>query len=78
MPEHFVPTGLQAVHGAITADPSLAEQPGAAEEEDVYRRQWVGLTDEEREEIAEDYGLELSGYRSAFKEVEAKLREKNA
>ena len=28
--------GLQAVHDAITADPSLAEEPGAAEEEDAY------------------------------------------
>ena len=96
--------GLQAVHDAITVNSSLAEEPGAAEEEDAYRRhkcmcgepwrldtvhrskspcfdyiehQWVGLTNEEREEIAEDYGLELSGYRSAFKEVEAKLRGKN-
>lgn len=36
---------------------------------------WVGLTDEEREGIAKDYSL--IGYKSPFKEIEAKLKEKN-
>jgi len=39
------------------------------------KREWVGLTDEEREGIAKDYSL--IGYKSPFKEIEAKLKEKN-
>jgi len=39
---------------------------------------WVGLTDEERESIAQDYSLTGFGYQSPFKAIEAKLKEKNA
>ena len=39
------------------------------------QREWVGLTDDEREGIAKDYSL--IGYKSPFKEIEAKLKEKN-
>jgi len=39
------------------------------------KREWVGLTDEEREGVAKDYSL--IGYKSPFKEIEAKLKEKN-
>jgi hypothetical protein len=39
------------------------------------KREWVGLTDEEREGIAKDYSL--IGYKSPFKEIEAKLKGKN-
>jgi len=39
------------------------------------KREWVGLTDEEREGIAKDYSL--IGHKSPFKEIEAKLKEKN-
>ena len=39
------------------------------------KREWVGLTDEEREGVAQDYSL--IGYKSPFKEIEAKLKEKN-
>jgi len=39
------------------------------------KREWVGLTDDEREGIAKDYSL--IGYKSPFKEIEAKLKEKN-
>jgi hypothetical protein len=41
------------------------------------RREWVGLTDEERESIAQDYSLTGLGYRSPFKAIEAMLKEKN-
>jgi hypothetical protein len=41
----------------------------------AQEREWVGLTDEEREGIAKDYSL--IGYKSPFKEIEAKLKEKN-
>ena len=41
------------------------------------RTWWVGLTDEEREIIAKDYSLDGLGYKSPFKEIEAKLKEKN-
>jgi hypothetical protein len=39
------------------------------------KRPWVGLTDDERECIAEDYNL--IGYKSPFKEIEQALKEKN-
>jgi len=38
---------------------------------------WVGLTDEERESIAQDYSLIGFGYQSPFKAIEDKLKEKN-
>jgi hypothetical protein len=38
---------------------------------------WVGLTDEERESIAQDYSLTGFGYQSPFKAIEDKLKEKN-
>jgi hypothetical protein len=41
------------------------------------KREWVGLTDEEREDIAQDYSLTGLGYQSPFKSIEAKLKEKN-
>ena len=41
----------------------------------AQEREWVGLTDEEREGIAKDYSL--IGHKSPFKEIEAKLKEKN-
>ena len=39
------------------------------------QREWVGLTEDEREGIAKDYSL--IGYKSPFKAIEAKLKEKN-
>ena len=49
------------------------------EDDDIqdYKRPWVGLTDEERESIAQDYSLTGFGYQSPFKAIEAKLKEKN-
>ena len=41
------------------------------------QREWVGLTDEEREGIAQDYSLTGLGYQSPFKAIEAMLKEKN-
>jgi hypothetical protein len=41
------------------------------------KREWIGLTDEEREGIAQDYSLTGLGYQSPFKSIEAKLKEKN-
>jgi len=41
------------------------------------KRTWVGLTDEEREGIAQDYSLTGLGYQSPFKAIEAMLKEKN-
>ena len=41
------------------------------------KREWVGLTDEEREGIAQDYSLTGLGYQSPFKAIEAMLKEKN-
>jgi hypothetical protein len=38
---------------------------------------WVGLTDEEREGVAQDYSLTGLGYQSPFKAIEAMLKEKN-
>jgi len=52
-----------------------AAQP--AQEQPVPQREWVGLTDEEREGIAQDYSLTGLGYQSPFKAIEAMLKEKN-
>jgi hypothetical protein len=41
------------------------------------KREWIGLTDEERESIAQDYSLTGLGYQSPFKAIEAMLKEKN-
>jgi hypothetical protein len=41
------------------------------------KREWIGLTDEEREGIAQDYSLTGLGYQSPFKAIEAKLKDKN-
>ena len=52
-----------------------AAQP--AQEQPVPQREWVGLTDEERESVAQDYSLTGLGYQSPFKAIEAILKEKN-
>ena len=72
--------GLQAVHDAITVNPSLAEEPGAAEEEDAYRKQWVGLTDEELMDMmgyGKQYGHIPQYARNFVDAIEDKLKEKN-
>jgi hypothetical protein len=38
---------------------------------------WVGLTDDEQDEIAAYHGLDCMVYEQAFRAIEAKLREKN-
>ena len=49
------------------------------EDDDIqdYKRPWVGLTNEEREGVAQDYSLTGLGYQSPFKAIEAMLKEKN-
>jgi hypothetical protein len=45
----------------------------------MARREWVGLTDDEEDEIAEDWGRDrLPDIHSVTKAIEAKLKEKNA
>ena len=48
-------------------------------EADIYKREWVGLTDEEIKDIIGPWGDTLvSGYtRKLFDQIEAKLKEKN-
>lgn len=41
------------------------------------QKPWVGLTDEEPDEIAAYYGLDCMAYGPAFRAIEAKLKEKN-
>jgi hypothetical protein len=45
----------------------------------VYKREWVGLTDDDIKEIVGPYGdMPIKGYtRKLFDQIEAKLREKN-
>ena len=45
----------------------------------VYKRPWVGLTDDDIKEIVGPYGdMPIKGYtRKLFDQIEAKLREKN-
>ncbi len=41
------------------------------------QRQWVGLTDEEIDDLAEFHGLDFMSYASFTRAIEAKLKEKN-
>jgi hypothetical protein len=41
------------------------------------QRQWVGLTDEEIDDLAEFHGLDFMSYDSFTRAIEAKLMEKN-
>jgi len=43
----------------------------------MSKREWVGLTDEEQDEIAAYHGLDCVIYEPAFRAIEAKLKEKN-
>ena len=45
----------------------------------VYKREWVGLTDDDIKEIVGPYGdMPIKGYtRKLFDQIEAKLKEKN-
>jgi hypothetical protein len=38
---------------------------------------WVGLTDDEQDEIAAYHGLDCMVYKPAFHAIKAKLKEKN-
>jgi hypothetical protein len=55
----------------------LVEQ--AIPEAEIYKREWVGLTDEEIKEIIGSWGeTPIKGYtRKLFDQIEAKLKEKN-
>ena len=55
----------------------LVEQ--AIPEAEIYKREWVGLTDEEIKEIVGPWGeTPIKGYtRKLFDQIEAKLKEKN-
>jgi hypothetical protein len=72
-PVGYVYSEAGVKHGAIQRDlpngtPLYAAPP---------KREWVGLTDEEREGVAQDYSLTGLGYQSPFKAIEAMLKEKN-
>ena len=41
----------------------------------VYQRPWVGLTEEQRNDIEDSFGMVVSKH--VFDAIEAKLREKN-
>jgi hypothetical protein len=48
------------------------------EEKDIYKREWVGLTDEEIDSYFENHGWSPSeDYYPVIKDIEAKLKEKN-
>ena len=72
-PVGYVYSEAGVKHGAIQRDlpngtPLYAAPP---------KREWVGLTEEEREGVAQDYSLTGLGYQSPFKAIEAMLKEKN-
>lgn len=49
------------------------------EEKDIYKREWVGLTNEEIDSCFEDHGWSPSEYYyPVIKDIEAKLKEKNS
>jgi len=48
------------------------------EEKDIYKRTWVGLTLDERMELAQDVDWAAGAYCEYAEVVEAKLKEKNA
>jgi len=56
----------------------MTTQPAPQRSEDTTQKKpWVGLTDEEPDEIAAYYGLDCMAYGPAFRAIEAKLKEKN-
>ena len=46
-------------------------------ESEIYKREWVGLTDEEIDHLAEFHGLDYMSYEPFTKAIEAKLKQKN-
>ena len=44
---------------------------------DLPKREWVGLTDEEIDNLAEFHGLDFMSYSPFTRAIEAKLKEKN-
>jgi hypothetical protein len=56
----------------------LEKETSMTEDDDdiqAYVKPWVGLTDEEREELMDTYDVASTDYAQA---IEAKLKEKNA
>ena len=71
-----------AIFDELLGRPTLLSSAPMLEEGQPFyttppKREWVGLTDEEREGIAQDYSLTGLGYQSPFKAIEAMLKEKN-
>jgi hypothetical protein len=57
-------------------DKVILRKPRHEEDDDIqeYKKPWVGLTDEEREELMDTYDVASTDYAQA---IEAKLKEKN-
>jgi len=53
----------------------LVEQ--AIPEAEIYKREWVGLTDEEQQELYDAWIKLNDGWGSFYALIEAKLKEKN-
>jgi hypothetical protein len=56
---------------------TIAYLDGVHTGKQIAKREWVGLTDDEQDEIAAYHGLDCMVYKPAFHAIEAKLREKN-
>ena len=54
----------------------LVEQ--AIPEAEIYKREWIGLTDEEAMQICVDCGCMSEDWLTLLDAIEAKLKEKNA
>ena len=47
-------------------------------ESEIYKREWVGLTDEEIERACAPLGAAMLSFTEVARAIEAKLRERNA
>jgi hypothetical protein len=56
---------------------TIAYLDGVHTGKQLAKREWAGLTDDEQDEIAAYHGLDCMVYETAFRAIEAKLREKN-
>ena len=60
-----------------TENRSLAEEVAEGFDHLEKKREWVGLSDEDQDEIFEEWHTENKGSRDLCDMVEAKLKEKN-
>ena len=81
-PQPAQPTGdnltpLEAQPADHADELTIAYLDGVHTGKQIAKREWVGLTDDEQDEIAAYHGLDCMVYKPAFHAIKTKLKEKN-